>query len=283
MTDFSFLMVVEDPRIARFVSEHGVDRVFVDLEIHGKHERQKDLASWKSRSTLDDVHEIRSAVPDANLLVRVNPIHEDSPGEIDQVVAAGADRIMLPMFRTIDEVARFHALVAGRAITVPLFETVESLSIISEAASRGLLDEAHIGLNDLHLDRGDVFMFQPLVDGTLEEPCAVLRKHRIPFGIGGLARAGEGIVSPDFLLGEHVRLGSSAAILSRTFHRSAENVEQLASDMDFAGEVEKLRQLYRNFRSASESELAENRIMTADRVRDVVHLIEAKKREATAS
>lgn len=283
MTGFSFLMVVEDPQIGRFVSEHGVDRVFVDLEVHGKHERQKGLASWKSRSTLNDVREIRSAAPNANLLVRVNPIHEQSAEEIDHVIAAGADRIMLPMFRTIEELAQFHALVAGRAIIVPLFETVESLSVISEAASRGLIDEAHIGLNDLHLDRGDVFMFQPLSDGTLEEPCAVLRKHRIPFGIGGLARAGEGIVSPDFLLGEHVRLGSSAAILSRTFHRSAESVEQLASTMDFAGEVEKLRELYRNFQSASEIDLEENRIMTADRVRDVVHLIKAKKSEAAPS
>lgn len=280
MSRFRFLMVVEEPGIARFASDCGVDRLFVDLEHLGKHERQKHLPSWKSRSTLTDVIAVRDAAPDAHLLVRVNPIHENSKSEIDEVVAAGADSIMLPMFHRLSELETFHEVIAGRAIAVPLFETVASLDLMSDIVQRGLLDEAHIGLNDLHIDRGDVFMFQPLVEGVLEEPCRLLREAGVAFGIGGLARAGEGIVSPEYLLGEHARLGSTAAILSRTFHRSATSVEELRDNMDFPEEVAKLRAIYDQFDQASEAELADNQLKTADRVHDVVRLIQARRAEA---
>lgn len=39
----------------------------------------------------------------------------------------------------------------------------------------------------------------------------------IPFGFGGIARIGEGDLPSDYILGEHVRLGSTSVILSRTF------------------------------------------------------------------
>lgn len=272
-----FLMVVEDPAIAYYVSDHGVDRLFVDLEVLGKQDRQGHVASWKSSTTLADAKAIRQAAPEADLLVRVNPINEGSEAEIDAVCEFGADAVMLPMFRHIAELEAFSEFVAGRAQRVALFETLASLDLVGVGAARKLFDEAHFGLNDLHLERADTFMFEPLAEGLLEEPCARLREHAIPFGIGGLARAREGILSPEFLLGEHVRLGSTAAILSRTFHRSAESVEELENEMDFCGEVAKLRTLYDEFLRGGEAKLETNRQMTVDRVNDVVRLIETKR------
>ena len=35
------------------------------------------------------------------------------------------------------------------------------------------------------------------------------------------------LLSPEFILGEHVRLGSSVAILSRAFHNNADSVDKL--------------------------------------------------------
>ena len=121
------------------------------------------------------------------------------------------------------------------------------------------------------------FMFQPLAEGTLEEAAQALRSHDVSFGIGGIARAGEGIVSPEYLLGEHVRLGSDAAILSRTLHRGAMNVQSLQANMDFAAELAKLQEIYADFRTADAPRLERNRIETANRIHDVVTLIRIKR------
>lgn len=268
-----FLMIVDDPDIARYVSENGVDRLFVDLECIGKHERQKGTASWESKQTLEDVSKIREAAPAAHVLVRINPLHEDSKAELDGAIARGADSIMLPMFRSTDELARFFDLLADRAEAVPLVETYDALRAIPELIEKLPLTSLHIGLNDLHLDMRLDFMFQLITDGFLDEPCSAMRAGGVPFGIGGIARAGEGIVSPDYLLGEHVRLGSSAAILSRTFHREAESLQQLQENMDFPGEVAKLRVIYKAFQAQNADLLEQNRRVTRDRVNDVVKLI----------
>ena len=121
------------------------------------------------------------------------------------------------------------------------------------------------------------FMFQPLADGTLEEAAEALCVHGIHFGIGGIARAGEGVVSPEYLLGEHVRLGSDAAILSRTLHRGASDLQSLRAEMDFPAELQKIQAIYADFHSADAATLERNRIETANRIQDVVNLIRNKR------
>uniref|UniRef100_UPI0035C7DD21 aldolase/citrate lyase family protein n=1 Tax=Yoonia sp. TaxID=2212373 RepID=UPI0035C7DD21 len=204
-------MIVCDPQIAGFIATRGVTRLFVDLEYMGKDLRQKG-DTWKSKHTLDDVAAVRVAAADAHMMVRVNPLHDGSQAEVDAVLARGADSIMLPMFRSHDDLARFLDIVNGRAEVVPLVETGTALAVIPELLERLSLTRLHIGLNDLHLDMGHSFMFEPIADGTLEIACAALRDADLPFGIGGIARVGEGAITPEHLLGEHVRLGSSAAI-----------------------------------------------------------------------
>lgn len=266
------IMVAQTPDIARLISAGGVDTLFVDLEYLGKAQRQGHMPSWKSRQTPEDISLIREAVPAAHLLVRVNPFGEHTRAEVDDAIARGANSLMLPMFRRREELLGFVDLVAGRAHCVPLFETGDSLMLILELASEEWLDELHIGLNDLHLDLGQRFLFEPLVDGILEEPCAAIREAGVRFGIGGLARAGEGIVPPEMLLGEHVRLGSSAAILSQTFHRNAQSCDELAASTDFAAEVGALRRIYAEYASASSDLLAFNHNRVADRVGDFLSL-----------
>lgn len=275
-----FFMIVNDAEIARFVAAQGVDRLFVDLEWMGKDKRQKGLDTWKSRQTPADVSRLREAVPEAHLLVRVNPPHEGTAAEVDDAVARGADSIMLPMIQTLAEVDHFVECVAGRAEALPLIETKASLDLIPAMLERVALTRIHIGLNDLHLDMKLSFMFQPIADGILEEACAAMRSAGVVFGIGGVARAGEGIVSPEYLLGEHVRLGSDAAILSRTFHRGAQTIRELQGVMDFAAEVSALRAIHSGFKAANVDALERNRVLTRDRVNDVVHLIRAKKEGA---
>jgi hypothetical protein len=266
-------MIVDDPAIARFVATNGVDTLFVDLERHGKQERQGHLPSWKSGQGAEDISKIRNAAPDADLLVRINPWHEGSAEEIADAIGRGADKIMLPMFRTIGELESFFKAVGDKAQPVPLFETAASLEIAREACGRLPMSLVHIGMNDLHLDLGNRFMFEPLADGVLEEPCAAFRAAGIEFGVGGLARVREGIVGPEFLLGEHARLGSTGAILSRTFHRNAETLEELVASTDFAAEVALLRATFHDFSMADAAALERNRLQTSDHIRDVARLV----------
>jgi len=272
-----FMMIVDDPDIACYASENGVDRLFVDLEYMGKDVRQKDMASWKSKQTLEDVTKIREAAPEGHVLVRINPLHDGTKAELDEAIARGADSIMLPMFRSTDELARFFDLLGDRAEALPLVETNDALQAIPVMVAKLPLTGLHIGLNDLHLDLGLDFMFQPIANGLLDAPCAALRAHGIPFGLGGVARAREGIVSPDYLLGEHVRLGSSAAILSRTFHRQVQNLNEMKKNMDFPAEVAKLRAIYAEFQKQDVNELELNRKETCSRINDVVALLQKRK------
>lgn len=270
------LMIVNDAEIARHVAAHAVNRLFVDLEHLGKDERQGHLDTWKSRQNLADVSRIREAAPKAHLLVRINPLNTGSRAEIDEVVARGADSVMLPMFHSRDDLGRFLELLDDRAEALPLVETAGALRAIPDILRTLPLTGLHIGLNDLHLDLGMDFMFEPLSQGLLEAPCAALREARVPFGIGGIARSGEGLIPPERVLGEHVRLGSTATILSRGFHRNAGSlIELLAANFD--EEVARLQAIYAGFAQASETDLEQNRIDTGKAIEQVAADLRARK------
>lgn len=263
-----FFFITNTVELAQFAVANGADRVFVDLEILGKTQRQGHLNTVISRHEVTDVAKIRPHVPAGRLLVRINPINENSRVEIDEVIGAGADVIMLPMFRTPREVETFVSAVAGRARTSLLVETVGAMNSLHECVAVPGVDEVHIGLNDLHLELRQRFMFEPLATGLVDPMAKVLNDAAIPFGMGGVARVGEGLLPAELILSEHARLGSTAAILSRTFHRQAATVTEICEQMDFAGEVAKLRAAYAKHRNATAEELQRDH-------REVVRIVEA--------
>ena len=218
------LMYITNRReIAQIAETAGVDRIFVDMEFIGKDERQKGLDTVKSHHTISDIAEIKDAVETAKVLARVNPIHDALPDymsseeEIDRSIQAGADILMLPYFKTVEEVARFLSIVRGRVKTMLLVETPEAVERIDEILTLPGIDEIHIGINDLSLGMGKKFMFELLADGTVEQLCFKFRKAGIPYGFGGIASIGNGMVPSEYIIKEHYRLGSSFVILSRSF------------------------------------------------------------------
>lgn len=217
------MYITNQPEIAQIAETAGVDRIFVDMEFIGKDERQKGLDTVKSHHTVQDVAAIKAAVESAEVLVRVNPIHgplSDYPGsreEIDAVIRAGADVVMLPFFKTVGEVRTFLDLVDGRARTMLLVETPEAVAHVDEILALPGIDEVHIGLNDLSLGYGMPFMFQLLADGTVEQLCFKLRQRGVAYGFGGIASLGNGKLPSEFIIKEHYRLGSGCVILSRSF------------------------------------------------------------------
>lgn len=243
------MYITRDPQVAAIAEAAGVDRIFVDMEYIGKHLRQGGMDTVQSRHTPEDVRILAGQLKQAELLVRCNPIHTatelytDSREEIDAVVEAGAQIIMLPYFKTAREVETFVRLVDGRAKTFPLVETREAAEGIDEILQVDGIDEIYVGLNDMSLAYGYKFMFQPLANGMVDRLAEKFHKKGLPFGFGGIASLTGGMLPGSYVLKEHYRLGSSRVILSRSFcdAAKAESLEQVRSI--FESGVQQLREL----------------------------------------
>lgn len=262
-----FIFITNTPDTARVAQAAEVDLIMVDLEINGKEARQGHLCTVISRHQPEDVTRLRAVLDTTQLLVRINPIFDGSTAEIDDVIARGADQLMLPMFTSAAEVAQFVSLVDGRARTCLLLETPAALARINEILAVEGIDHVHLGLNDLHLGLGLDFMFEILSGGLAEYAAQALNDSGIPFGIGGVARLGTGLLSADLILSEHIRLGSQRVILSRDFHQifgAADTVEAATEVMRH--EIDKLRA----FLARDDHDLSGNRVRMHDIVQQIV-------------
>lgn len=216
--------ITNRPEVAEIAEQSGVDRIFVDMEYIGKAERQHGMDSVKNHHSIKDISAVRKKISKSQLLVRVNPIHDEqadgypsSETEIQQAINTGADIIMLPYYKTTKEVERFLSAVNDKALTMLLLETAEAAELIDETVLMDGIDEVHIGLNDLSISYKKKFMFELLADGTVERICRHLHWCGKPYGFGGLASLGRGLVPAELILKEHYRLDSTGVILSRSF------------------------------------------------------------------
>lgn len=212
------MYITNDPAVAKIAAEAGVDRIFIDMEVLGKAERQGGMDTVQSHHVPGDIAKVRAAIGNkAEIMARVNPLNPNSQAEIDVSIENGADVIMMPMWRTADDLRQLVNMVSGRAKVMPLLETDTAAEHLPEALSVPGIDQMHIGLNDLHLCYHQKFMFQLLTDGTVDRLCAELREANIPYGFGGVGRPGSGTLPAEYIIGEHHRLGSQYVILSRSF------------------------------------------------------------------
>ncbi len=214
------IYITSDSHEAHIANKANIDYVMVDLEVNGKKERQKDRDTLISNHTFEDVKLIRKVLTESKLLVRINPIWEGTKEEIDRAISLGADSLMLPMFRSRDEVETFLSLVNGRAESQLLLETSTGLEGIDSILDLKGISAIHIGLNDLHKELNLDFMFELLLGETLKELGEKVIQRGITFGIGGVGRPlASQLLSPELIMKEHGRLGSSQVILSRDFRK----------------------------------------------------------------
>jgi hypothetical protein len=225
----------DDPETARRADAAGIDRIGVDLDRLGKAQRQAGLATWISPHTVADLERLRPAVLRARLFVRTNPLHDASPREVERALAAGAQLLMLPMFRAAEEVARFVDLVGGRARVVALLETREAVDDVDAVVRVPGLDELHVGINDLALALGLHNRFAVLVSTAAERIARAVAEAGLRLGIGGIGRlADTGLpIAPDLVYAQYPRLGATAALVSRSF---------LAGGCDLEAEVRRARE-----------------------------------------
>ena len=259
------------PDVALIAEKYGVDRIWIDLETLGKEERQKGMNTVKSNHTVDDVRSIKPLLSTSEMLVRVNPWNENSEKEIEDVVTAGADIIMLPMWKSAAEVTKFLSVVDERCKTTLLLETKEAAECLDEVLGNGGMDEIHIGLNDLHLSYGMTFMFELLANGTVEMLCKKIREKGIPYGFGGIARLGTGDLPAEKIIMEHYRLGSTRAILSRSFCDVFKISDMGEIEKVFKENISALRTYEDNVSSITDFKKNQEEV-----VRDVARIVEKK-------
>lgn len=283
MMALNLMYITNKPEVARIAEEVGVDWIFLDMEFIGKDSRQGGLDTVQNHHTVEDVKNIRKAITKAKLLVRVNPIHDalenypSSKDEIDAVIEAGTDIIMLPFFKTVEEVRVFINYVGGRAKTLLLVETVEAANLIDEILEVPGIDMIHLGLNDLHLEKGMKFMFQLLTDGTVDMLTGKIKAKGIPFGFGGIAQLDTGMLPGAEVLKEHYRVGSSMVIVSRSFCNA-----DVITDLDevraiFQKGIKEIRDLEAEIQNKPSDYFENNHRDVVEAVNRIVKDIESKE------
>ncbi|MBQ6831124.1 MAG: aldolase [Oscillospiraceae bacterium] len=278
MEHIKLMYITNQPEVALIAENAGVDRIFVDMEYIGKGLRQGGMDTVQSHHTQQDVALMAKTLTKSQLLVRCNPIHEEtreycsSKEEIDGIIENGAQVVMLPYFKTAAEVEKFVRLVDGRAKTLPLMETAEAAEHVDEILQVDGIDEIYIGLNDMSLSYGYKFMFQLLENGTVDRLADQFRNKGLPFGFGGIASLDGGLLPGSYVLKEHYRLGSSSVILSRSFCNTAkaESMEQVRQIFDTG--VADIRRL-EHICQTTQIDYAENHRTVCQKVRQIAQML----------
>jgi len=211
-----FFLFTTDLPSALMAEKAGVDSIIVDWEHTGKQERQSKHDLEINKDTPDDIKKLSTnlSIP---ITVRVNAFNDITCSEIDCAIVHGASIIMLPMARTALEVKNFLDFINNRVKTIIQIETLDLIKDITALAELNW-DYAYVGLNDLMIEKKRTCIWSSLHDGTVELICKALSKKK--YGFGGITILGGGSpINTELLLHEYIRLGSSIALLRRTFFK----------------------------------------------------------------
>lgn len=213
--NFELFLFSTDPQVIRTADIAGAHGFIVDMENKGKQTRQSGFDTQINLNTLEDLKTVRTCT-DRKVICRVNGFGDHTPTEVEQVVGAGADEILLPMVCKPGEVLRTLDLIHDRCKLGILIETVDA---VNSAAALGSLplSRVYIGLNDLAIDRKIRCIFTSVADGTLE----IIRPLVLQsFGFGGLTLPEKGYPIPCRLLAAEIaRLRCDFTFLRRSFFR----------------------------------------------------------------
>lgn len=266
----NLMYITNNPNVAKIAENAGVNTIMVDMEYIGKDQRQGNLNTVQNHHTIKDLKNIRKALTTAELLVRINPINSNSENEINNVVQAGANIIMLPWFQTATECEKFLRLVNGRLKTNLLLESNKAVNCLEDILKLDGIDQMHIGLNDLSLCYGMNFMFELFENKTVDWIAESIKDKNIPFGIGGIAQIGEGEIPAEYIIREHYRLGSTSAILSRSFCNADTITDYSTIEKIFTSGISEIRNLEHECENANSEYFIENKKILDDKINCIV-------------
>lgn len=216
---FRLTLICGDARLAQAAHHAGVDRILVDLERLGKAERQAGRPLFITDYSWEDAAAVRAVLPAGTFFLRLDPWHKGSVKQIEQALALGVDGLMLPYFHDAEAPLQFAECVGGRAIVIPLVETVGAVRDLPRLLASDLIGEFHVGLNDLALDSGYPSLHSLWGHELLDTVAGAARAAGKPFGVGGVTdpRLTGLSVDPAYVIAEHLRLGSTGALLGGSF------------------------------------------------------------------
>lgn len=197
----------------------GVHGVVVDLEYRAKAERQQGFSTQINRHFPEDVERLKK-LTGAYILCRLNAWNEQSPVEIERVLDSGADELLLPMVRTVEEIERAQDVVNGRAAFSIMLETIDAEALLPRLPALNPR-RYYIGLTDLWIERATPHIFAALQDGTVERFCRALEPGTVGFAGLTLPEAGRPMACRH-LINEMARLDSGFGFLRRSFLRDIE-------------------------------------------------------------
>lgn len=206
-----------DEAYARAAAAAGIDGFVVDLESSGKEARQAGADTEINRNVPADVYRCREAVGDRRILCRVNNRPGEMEREIEEVVAAGADEVFVPMVESIDDVRRAQQAIAGRVDLALMIETEWAVAHADRLAAEPVR-RVFVGLHDLGIQRRSRSLWEGLRDGTVERVRRAVGD--VAFGFGGMTLPDGGSpIASRLLAAELARLRCDYTFLRRSFLR----------------------------------------------------------------
>ena len=122
-------------------------------------------------------------------------------------------------------------------------------------------------------------MFELLTNGKVEELCNKFKATGIPYGFGGIAKIGEGTVQAEKIIMEHYRLGSTRAILSRSFC-NYEKMDALTEvDVTFARNMEAIKNFEKKIEGMDEQDFLQNKLQLKYDIGTVANSFASKKQK----
>ena len=146
--------------------ECDIDAVVIDWETKGKDKRQNLYNTQVNKHTISDLETVQKAGA-KNIICRVNGQRFLSEDEIKTAIDRGAKEILIPMIKTLQEVDLVFNWINNQCSVALMVETNEAISLIDRLDQYNV-SRFYLGLNDLSIQRKSHNLFNPLVDGTVE-------------------------------------------------------------------------------------------------------------------
>lgn len=212
---FELWLFSTDTRLIQAAVQAGVKGIVVDWERLGKAERQAGYDTQIGQDSYEDLVRVRAATT-APVMCRINPFGPATKWELEAAIQAGADEVLLPMVRSVDEVERVLTWAGGRVGVAILVETLQAVRLRYELG-RLPVSRVYLGLHDLAIERGAPNPFRAVTDGIVE---LVRAAFAVPFGFAGVTLPDRGFPIPcRLIIYEFARLNCQFTFMRRSFLR----------------------------------------------------------------
>ena len=253
------MLFTNDVTLAKAAYRAKIDRLVIDLERKNKSTRQQGYHLEINDHKIEDIKKIKTAVP-IKVMCRLNAFNSGTKNEIEEVLNAGADILMLPMFKTPLEVSQFYEIVSKRANTSLLFETKEAISCINHFKDFDV-NEIYVGLNDLGIAYKVKFPYELISKGIVDYVREQFPNH--DFGFGGITVLDKGFPLPTKdIIKELARLRANQVIIRRAFKRDIvkKNMKK---------EVKRIKNFYKVCESRNEQHIKNEHLKVIEKINNI--------------